>query len=225
MHNDEKFASKQVAISFAGFDEQLVIPFIKKLSNYSITHLVLLTSLSMPSDEKRKKNEEILSNAKKLIRSFFPSIEVNIFEFRDIWDFYEYIKFISGYSGETLYVNVSAGPSTFSSAATVYSVLNGHHIFYNVEENIGNKSFFVEADLTSLKHYFLLDPLDVSITSIVGDKTMTRKQIYRELSKKGYITERAVSYRIEELVYRGLLIQTGKKPYEYNLTDSLKKMI
>lgn len=225
MHNEEKSSSNRLAICFVGFEEDLVLPFIRKISDYDISRFVLVRSDSKPDNEKRILNDMILSKAKELINESFSKIDIDEVGFRDIWNFYEYIKFISQYADWSLYVNVSAGPSTFSSAVTLYSALNGHHIFYNVEERMGKRSFFVEADLTPLRYFFSLDSTDKAITSIIGSKTMTRKEIYRQLSRNGKITERAVSYRVEQLVYHGLLIQSGKKPYEYNLPDSLRFVI
>jgi hypothetical protein len=222
---EEKYSSNKLAISFIGFNEELVIPFIRKLSDFHIAHFILVTSFLKPSKEKRVQNTEILNKARELILKSMGNAVIEEVQFRDIWNFYEYLKFISQYRDRSLYINVSAGPSTFSSALTLYSALNGHHIFYNVEESLGGGSFFVEADLTPLRHFFSLDATDKAIISQVGSKNMTRKEIYRELLKLGKITERAVSYRVEDLVSKGLLIQSGKKPYEYNLPVTIKYIL
>lgn len=225
MRNDEKFASNITAISFVGFKEELVLPFIEKLSGYQVAHFILVSSYTKPDAEKMGQSEEIEKNAKELILKTFKNIDIEEIQFRDIWNFYDYLKFLSQYGGRSLYVNVSAGPSTFSSALTLYSTLNGHHIFYYVEEGLNRRSFFVEADLTSLRYYFSLDATDKGIISIVGNRSMTRKEIYRELLKMGNITERAVSYRVEGLVFKGLLAQFGKKPYEYKLPNSIRYIL
>lgn len=225
MRNDEKSSSNNTAISFIGFNEELVLPFIKKLSEYSIKHFVLVSSFLKPDKEKRIKSSDILIKARELIQKSFTGSGIEEVPFRDIWNFYEYLKFLSQFGDRPLYVNVSAGPSTFSSALTLFSALNGHHIFYNVEEGLNRKSFFVEADLTSLRYYFSLDAADKAIISKVGNRNMTRKEIYREMLKLGRITERAVSYRVEDLVSKKLLVQSGKKPYEYNLPNTIKYIL
>jgi hypothetical protein len=225
MRNDEKSSSNNTAISFIGFNEELVLPFIKKLSEYRVKHFVLVSSFLKPDKEKRIRSDNILIKAKEIIQTSFTDFSIEEVKFRDIWNFYEYLRFLSQFGDRSLYVNVSAGPSTFSSALTLFSALNGHHIFYNVEEGFNGKSFFVEADLTSLRYYFSLDSTDKAIISKVSIKNLTRKEIYRELLKLGKITERTVSYRIEDLVSKKLLVQSGKKPFYYTLPTSIKYIL
>ena len=116
MRNDEKSSSNNTAISFIGFNEELVLPFIKKLSEYSINHFVLVSSYLKPDKEKRIKSSDILIKARELIQKSFTGSGIEEIQFRDIWNFYEYLKFLSQFGDRPLYVNVSAGPSTFSSA-------------------------------------------------------------------------------------------------------------
>jgi hypothetical protein len=223
MQIDEKFSSNNVAISFIGFREDLVLPFILKLINGGIKSFIFLESSDKPenaikiSEDLKKKVIDIMLEKK----TKFEFVEVI-----NIWSVEEYLKIL--YEKDlNLVINISAGPSTFASAATLFSIFRGALLFYNVHEYKGS-SFFVKFDITALKNLFGadLDILDNIIIKAVCSGNITRSEITDLIIKTyGKISERAIAYRVKELTKKDILIEEGNKPIYYKVDPIVRYLI
>ncbi|MEM3238419.1 MAG: hypothetical protein QXZ12_07900 [Thermoplasmata archaeon] len=220
MQNEENFSSNLLGISFIGFREDLVIPFINKLISEGAGSFIFLESAEKPieavkiSNDLRNRIIDIMQERK---------IRYEFIQVINIWSIEEYLKILSVQKTK-LAINISAGPSTFASAATLFSIFKDAKIYHDVKQYKGN-SFFVFFELDPLKNLFKadLDIIDNIILEAIckGFNTISTITEYIR-TNHGNLSERAIAYRVKNLVIKKILIEEDYKPIHYKVDKIVK---
>ncbi|AAT42595.1 hypothetical protein [Picrophilus oshimae] len=225
----EENNSSNLAVTFIGFTEELVIEFIKAVE-YDFKEDKNIKFLFIQSKDAGNKKDivsKIKSNARAMIKSVWKEPYIKCEFVGNIYDFNNYLMLLKKYSIENnLILNVSAGPYAYTSAASIFGIMHGYLIYYNVV-TVTNTTFFKPIDTKPLRYILNLAPIDIEILNILKDKkTCTVNELYLLMNKYGIkSTARNIQYRLNELEIKGIVVKNGKKPALYSINDFLYNLI
>lgn len=224
--DDEEYSSsshikKQLAlISFIGFQEHLVINFLKTFMGSDVGDILFFTSFerAVARENLGQMNLTLRKKAIEFIRTTLGNkVQIQIIEMKNIWDFQDYYAQLSKKHFEKAILNISAGPAVFSAAGIIWAMENNQSISYSVEyHNSGElvSSVFSTLDLKPyINSIFSTDRVDkVILESLRAGKNDTL-QVHEYLNDKaGFdLSLRSVEIHLQKLYKLGIIdITKGK---------------
>lgn len=220
IHNDEVISSPRgiksniTLVTFIGFQEHLVMNFLKTFIKKGVKEVLLFTSIPPRSelDEQQKKNLEIREKCVSFVRnSLGEEATIKIIELENIWDFQEYYFNLSRFSMESAILNISAGPAVFSAAGMIWALEHGYSVSYSVEYHNNDgliTSVFALLDLRPyINSIFSTDNVDKMIIDALKKGNKNSLQIHKfVISEMGFgISLRSIEIHIKKLNDLGII--------------------
>ena len=220
IHDDEYSSSPKgnennvTLVTFIGFQEHLVMNFLKTFIKKGVKEVLLFTSIPprLEIDEQQKKNLEIRKKCVSFVRdSLGEGTTIKIVELENVWDFQEYYFNLSRFSMDRAILNISAGPAVFSAADMIWALEHGYSVSYSVEYH--NKATLVSSifALLDLRPYinsvFSTDNVDKMIMNALKKGHNNSLQIHEYVkSVMGFrISLRSIEIHIKKLNDLGII--------------------
>ena len=228
IQNEEKISSTLV-ITFIGFTDYLVLEFLDAVIHdfNDSKNIDFLFIQSKDAGDKKDVVFKIKNNSIAKIRSNWPNKDVQEEYVGNIYDFTNYLNLLKKYSNaQNLILNVSAGPYTYTSAASIFGLMHGSIIYYNVL-TATKTTFFRPINTKPLKYIFNLIPIDREIINILkNNKSCSVNDLYILMNQNGIkSTTRNIQYRLNELYLEGIVFKSGKKSALYYLNEFIKTLL
>lgn len=220
-------------VSFIGFQEHLVMNFLKTFIGKGIKEVLLFSS--RPRKTIREEQAAIsLELRNKAIRFFRDSlgdkVSIAVIELENIWDFQDYYVRLSERSVEKAIINISAGPAVFAAAGMIWAMENGHRVSYSVEYHNNGKLVSSVFNLLDLRPYinsiFSTDNVDKMIINALRKGKNDTLQIHRQINDimKYRISLRSVENHLRKLNNLGIVDITKGKVNRISLSQSWSKI-
>ncbi len=228
VQNEEKYSSN-LAITFIGFTDYLVLEFLTAVIQdfKDSKNIDFLFVQSKDAGDKKDVVLKIKSNSIAKIKSNWPGKDIKEEYVENVYDFTNYLNILKKYSNiQNLILNVSSGPYAYTSAASIFGLMHGSIIYYNIL-TATKTTFFRPINTKPLKYILNLIPIDREIINILKDKkTCTVNELYILMSQNGIkSTTRNIQYRLNELYLEGIVLKSGKKSTLYYLNDFIKTLL
>ena len=225
--------NKLSLISFVGFQEHLVINFLRTFISNGVRE-VLLFSSKMEEAQKDRLGAINLYLRKKAVQfvrdSLGYEVRILLIEIDNIWDFQNYYVRLSQEPIEKAIINISAGPAVFAAAGIIWAVENNHDISYSVEYHNEGKLVSSVFNLVDLRPYvdsiFSTDNVDKMIIKALKNGEADTLQIYRYINEtlKYRISLRSVEIHLIKLNKWDIVDITKAKVNKISLSENWSKV-
>ena len=220
IHNDENYSSpidkksNITLVTFIGFQEHLVINFLKTYIKNGVKEVLLFTSVPPKAEitGQMRTNIEIRKKCVSLIRdSLGDRASIKFVELENIWDFQEYYFNLSRFSMDSAILNISAGPAVFSAAGMIWALEHGHSVSYSVEYHNNVRlvsSVFALLDLRPyINSIFSTDNVDRMIMDALKKGRSNSLQIHEYVKNvmRFNISLRSIEIHIKKLYDLGII--------------------
>ncbi len=239
IHNDENSSSlisnktKITLVSFIGFQEHLVINFLKTYIKRDVREVILFTSV-LPKSEmegQTRINVEIRKKCISLIRDSLGNMAtIRLIELENIWDFQEYYSNLSKVFMDRAILNISAGPAVFSAAGMIWALENGHSVSYSVEYHNGVRlvsSVFALLDLRPyINSIFSTDNVDKMIIDGLKNGLSNTLQLHEYVKSvmRFNISLRSIENHIKKLYNLGIVEITRGRINKISFSQNWSKI-
>ena len=219
-------------VTFVGFQEHLVINFLRTFLKKGVKEVWLFTSATRTIylEKNQITNLELRKRAIDLIEKTLDDGNVaKVFELENIWDFQEYYFYLSQFEGTRAIINISAGPSVFSAAGMIWALEHGYTVSYSVEFYNNSKLVSSVFNFLDLKPYisfiFSTDNVDKMIIESIKNGKNDTLQIHRYLNRVlGYeLSLRSIESHIQKLHGLEIVEVIRGKTNKINLSQKLNK--
>lgn len=220
-------------VSFVGFQEHLVMNFLRTFIGKGVTEILLFSSRPHNTirDEQTKLNIELRNKAVQFSKdSLGTEASIVVIQLENIWDFQEYYVRLSQRPIEKAIVNISAGPAVFAAAGMIWAMEKDHYVSYSVEYHSSGKLVSSVFNLLDLRPHinsiFLTDNVDKMIIDTLRNGSVDTLQIHRQINDvmKYRISLRSVEIHLGKLNKLGIVEITRGKVNKINLSQSGTKI-
>lgn len=239
IHDDEYSSSPKgnennvTLVTFIGFQEHLVMNFLKTFIKKGVKEVLLFTSIPprLEIDEQQKKNLEIRKKCVSFVRdSLGEGTTIKIVELENVWDFQEYYFNLSRFSMDRAILNISAGPAVFSAAGMIWALENGHSVSYSVEYHNGVRlvsSVFALLDLRPyINSIFSTDNVDKMIIDGLKNGLSNTLQLHEYVKSvmRFNISLRSIENHIKKLYNLGIVEITRGRINKISFSQNWSKI-
>jgi hypothetical protein len=239
IHKDEKISSSMngesgiTLVTFIGFQEHLVINFLKTYIQNGVKEVLMFTSVPPKSeiDGQMSINIEIRKKSVNLIRDALGDrTTIKFVELENIWDFQEYYFNLSRFPIESAILNISAGPAVFSAAGMIWALEHGHSVSYSVEYHNNVRLISSVFALLDLRPYinsiFSTDNVDRMVMSALKNGRSDSLQIHEYVkSVIGFkISLRSIEIHINKLHDLGIVEITRGRVNKISFSQKWSKI-
>lgn len=228
---DEKYSSSKQSIdliTFVGEKDHLVSKFMSRNLEVNPEHIYIFTSDYINDPD--SKTARIMNKLNNLLNNWNKKIETVRYVVKDIWDISYYYKSLKLLPNKKYIINISAGPSVFSSAAMLWSLETNNQISYSVEQwenRILTSCIFRNLNMKPFSlYYFNSDNIDRYIIHSLesGRDTSVKIKDFIE-SEWGFKTSlRNIQEHIKKLHEFGVLDVGGGKEHILDFSGDFKKL-
>lgn len=239
MHGDEIHSSLKSEvpifslISFVGFQEHLVMNFLKTFMRNGVKEVLLFSSKvqEIAKEPLGNVNIDIRKKAIRFIRdSLGNETRILLIEMENIWDFQDYYARLSREPVEKAIINISAGPAIFAAAGMIWAMENNHHISYSVEYHHNGELVSSVFSLLDLRPYinsiFSTDNVDKMIINALREGKSDTLQVYRQINEvlNYRISLRSIENHVTKLSKLGIVDITKAKINKISFSQSWSKV-
>lgn len=231
IEKDENYSSLEQSIdliTFVGEKDHLVSKFMTRNLEVNPRHIYIFTSDYIKDPE--SKTTQIMNKMKNVLNNWNTDIETVMYIVKDIWDISYYYKSLKSLPDNKYIINISAGPSVFSSAAMLWSLETNNQISYSVEQwenRILTSCIFRNLNMKPFSlYYFKSDNIDRYIIHSLesGRDTSVKMKDFIE-TKWGFKTSlRNIQEHIRKLYEFGILDVGGGKEHIIDFSGDFKKL-
>lgn len=219
-------------VSFVGFQEHLVMNFLKTFVNNNVKEILLFSSMvQKTATEQYIINLELRKKAIRFIRDILGNkVHISLTEMENIWDFQDYYVRLSQNLVEKAIVNISAGPAVFAAAGIIWAMENNHYISYSVEYHNNGKLISSVFNLLDLRPYinsvFSTDNVDKMIVNAMREGKFDTLQIYKQINEvlKYRISLRSIEIHLRKLNQLGIIDITKGRVNKVSFSQNWSKI-